>query len=224
MAVRVKKVGSGITAVSRTTYSGKDMRKAADANFNKWSEAIDEGGGNFRARTLGIVKFCCRLLQKQSNLKHQIEAASRPAVQKLLEPLNIKIYPRDSEAWFAQQIVRHFEITKAAIERGESDVAARFGYELGELVATACMKFNWEPDALRGQKALDSTKSGHAAVYGSELSKVAQWTSIDNDYQQELAAGTKREAAKKIVAEKHGVSTKTVQRAGEYLSGRGIKT
>jgi hypothetical protein len=64
--------------------------------------------------------------------------------------------------------------------------------------------------ALRQRKA---QRAGHIAVHGSDEEKLARWSAMAADFELERARGTKTMAAHALVAQKHGVSAKTVSRA-----------
>jgi hypothetical protein len=65
----------------------------------------------------------------------------------------------------------------------------------------------------RGAKVAAGAREGHEAVHGTAEEKAARWRAMADDYRKALAAGYNKTGARSLVAEKHGVSAKTVQRA-----------
>ncbi len=55
-------------------------------------------------------------------------------------------------------------------------------------------------------------------MHGDNRTKLRRWNAIKADFDSEIATGTKKSAAYAIVAEKRGVSSKTVGRiVNKYL-------
>ncbi len=130
MAISKKTVGTGITAKTNTSYSGDDMAGGLKESFEAWGADFDEGGGQFGAVALRWRK-------------------TAEAVRKEFS----EEYPaRDSMGWFAQQVMTHHRIVEKAIREGDIQTAARFGFDLGILVAEWRMKCGWEDHALLGVK------------------------------------------------------------------------
>jgi hypothetical protein len=130
MAKHVKTIGTGITAEPQVTYSGEDMMLAMKRWTENWNTARNEGGGDFGAVTLAVVKQCQAILAR---------VGERPFLE-------------HTEGWFADQILIHHNIVKNAISNKNADMAARFACQLGYLHCQAHMKARWEPAALTGQK------------------------------------------------------------------------
>ncbi|MET3521455.1 hypothetical protein [Mesorhizobium abyssinicae] len=130
MAKHVKTIGTGITTESHVTYSGEDMMPAMKRWTETWNAARKEGGGDYGAVTLELVK------QSQNILSG---AGERPFLD-------------HSQEWFAEQILIHHKIVKNAVAKQDADTAARFAYQMGFLHCQAHMKAKWEPSALTGQK------------------------------------------------------------------------
>jgi hypothetical protein len=136
-----KTVGTGITAKTVTIVSdADDMAEVLKTAFDDWNKAHEEGGGDYGAVTLDIVR------------RMQSIAASAPQ-----KP------DRDSAGDFAKRFLRLHKIAIAEIQRGNPDTAARFAYEAGYLHCQAHMKFKWETDTLRGIKVKQSgAKNGRS--------------------------------------------------------------
>lgn len=130
MAIEKKIQGTGITAETVTSYSGEDIKEGADKIFTAIAQAYQEGGGDFGMVTLQWVKVA----------------------ESIKDEFNEEFPERDSMAWFAQQVLRHHQLAKADMERGKTDSAMRFAFDLGKIVERWRIKCSWEDDALRGTK------------------------------------------------------------------------
>jgi hypothetical protein len=60
-------------------------------------------------------------------------------------------YGIDSQEWFAAKILQSIDLLRKVIARGETATATHLALELGIDMATATLKFTWEPDALLGK-------------------------------------------------------------------------
>lgn len=69
-------------------------------------------------------------------------------------------YEIDSESWFAAEILRRLTWVDKAIKDRDVQKVARYALQAGELIATADLKFAWEPYALR---ALENPRRGAIA-------------------------------------------------------------
>jgi len=137
MAKQHKTIGTGITAREVVTYDREDMPAAFAEFASQWNANWKEGGGNYGAVSLNIIKKCHRFVAN-----------------------SVRPYETDSPADFAERILRYHRIAQAAIKRGDADTAARFTFEVGLLAAQAIMKQVWERHALRGKKNLEAVQSG----------------------------------------------------------------
>lgn len=72
-----------------------------------------------------------------------------------------------------------------------------------------------EPDIERGKKVMVSAKTGHEMVHGTMAQKMSGWHVLYNDWQAEKAKGTRNSA--QVVADRHGVAKRTVERTLKYL-------
>jgi hypothetical protein len=72
-------------------------------------------------------------------------------------------------------------------------------------------------DLARGRRTVKAARAGHEAVHGTSEQKRSRWIAIDRDLKRELSRGTKNAAAVALIAKRHDVSTKTVQRVRNYL-------
>ena len=124
-------------------------------------------------------------------------------------------YLLDSPPSFASRILMADRKVQEAISEGDANGAAAWALYLGETYATGAMKNAWEAAALRGVKILASAQRGHEAVHGTASEKDSRWSAIAQDYRSELARGTSAMAAREVVADRHGVSGKTVYRAAK---------
>jgi hypothetical protein len=132
MAKRRESVGTGITKRELTLYSGEDLGPFMKGFAKAWNTAVKEGGGHFGAVVLEAERACRRILS---------DAAVAP-----------KRFEADTVEDYAERIVRHIELAKAAIAKGDADGAARWGVAIGRLCTEAEMKETWEVHALRGEK------------------------------------------------------------------------
>ena len=106
MAKQHKTIGTGITAREVVTYDGEDMPAAFAEFASQWNANWKEGGGNYGAVSLNIIKKCHRFVAN-----------------------SVRPYETDSPADFAERILRYHRIAQAAIKRGDADTAARFTFE-----------------------------------------------------------------------------------------------
>jgi hypothetical protein len=88
-------------------------------------------------------------------------------------------YGIDSQEWFAAKILQGIDLVRKVIARGETATAAYLALELGMDMATATLKFAWEPDALLGKDTREKRRDAQqksARVRGGKkqdrLSKV----------------------------------------------------
>ena len=130
MAKTHRKIGTGITARTITAHSGEDMGAFAKGFAARWNASISEGGGLFGAR---VVK-------------------AERAYREILRQAGAGQFEEDSLEDFAQQILRHINLVRAAISGGDADRAARLAVDVGRLCTEAEMKEGWESHALRGYK------------------------------------------------------------------------
>lgn len=190
MAITKKTLGSGITAEERTVYTGEDLPRITRKISDAWNNAHNEGEGDYGAVTLQWIKVA-------EDIWNQFGGQ----------------YPeRDSMPWFAQQILMHHSIARAAQKRGEIELAMRFAFDLGVIVERWRMKIGWENYALTGKKVQDGTRYAHEVAHGTAAQKAARWSSYQRDYDEERARGTKKTAAYSLVAEKHNVHPDTVRK------------
>jgi hypothetical protein len=188
-----KIVGTGITAEKRTSYSGADMPDALRRFFANLNSARKQGGGDYGAVTLDLVRQCIEIVGDDEHGDHA----------------------EHSQKWFAAQILTHHRIIERAIAEEDPDTAARFAYLEGYLHAQAHLKGVWEPHALRGLDTVRAARAGNQAVHGTDDEKRARWQAIHEDWQAEKAKGTKKPAL--VVALRHGVSERQVYRTQSYL-------
>ncbi|MGB3864777.1 MAG: hypothetical protein WBA29_04000 [Xanthobacteraceae bacterium] len=122
--------GTGITAREVTLY---DVQRGESLPKSFW-EGITESfkkHGHFGMVALEAEEICNQVL---ANFKGDMA-------------------PVDSPEAFAQIILKHIAIAKDNIgHRDDADYAARHAFEAGVEWARAMMKWQWELDALRGQK------------------------------------------------------------------------
>ncbi len=119
----------------------------------------------------------------------------------------------DSPEGYAARLISLIDEARRLRDDGQVDEAMAKVFAVGELINEAWIKEVWEPDALRGVKLVESARLGHEAVHGTEEAKAARQDLYLGTYRQSLAEGLPRMAAYEAAAKKHGVSTKTIQRA-----------
>ncbi len=137
MAKDWKRIGTGITERKAEVYTGEDAIPALHKSLAQWEADCKAYGGQFGATSQHVIEIC-----------RIVVATSDPP------------YKPDSDADFAQRIIRSHKIAQAAIARGDADGAARAAYDVGVLAAQAKMKRDWEAHALRGKKNLDAIQNG----------------------------------------------------------------
>lgn len=133
--VRVVKVGAGITARTVRRLDHRNPEDAAEIAADEAAVAELEAAGIdgfFGLTTLHVRAF----------LAGEIERAGPPP------------WPEESRADFARRILDRIELADRVIKGGAAGLAAQFAFEAGDLWRAAVMKWQWEPDALRGQKVL----------------------------------------------------------------------
>ena len=141
MAKDWKRIGTGITERKAEVYTGEDAIPALHKSLAQWEADCKAYGGQFGATSQHVIEIC-----------RIVVATSDPP------------YKPDSDADFAQRIIRSHKIAQAAIARGDADGAARAAYDVGVLAAQAKMKRDWEAHALRGKKNLDAIQNGSQEV------------------------------------------------------------
>jgi hypothetical protein len=143
-------IGTGITAETRTRYSGAALEPALKTFLDDWNAAWHETGNDFGARTLDLVKCCRRILDANGSGPHK----------------------RDSDADFAKRILSEHEWIKMEIERGEATNAARYAFNMGIIAARFEMKQRFEPDVEKSWK-LDSRLREAAAKKNKERKQIS---------------------------------------------------
>jgi hypothetical protein len=128
-------------------------------------------------------------------------------------------YMSDSPEGYATRLISLIDEARRLRDDGQVDEAMAKAFAVGELIKEAWIKEVWEPDALRGVKLVESARQGHVAVHGTEESKAARRDACLRTYRQSLAEGLSRMAAYEAAAKKHGVGTKTIQRAVKLSRG-----
>lgn len=122
-------------------------------------------------------------------------------------------YDVDSAPDFALRMIRFMYEIDQAIQANDARRAARWAVELGQAHALAMAKFMWEPAALRGRKVRTAARQGHETVHGTPEEKRARWRVMADDFRKERAAGKDKGAAEQTVADRRGVSERTIRRA-----------
>lgn len=117
----------------------------------------------------------------------------------------------------AEEILNYIRKVHGQVEKGNAEMAARLAFDLGVKACELAMKIGREADYLHGVSRLKGARLAHEKLYGTKEEKVARWQRLYDDLLAELAKGTKKTAAYALVAERHGVSPKQVQRAPRYL-------
>jgi hypothetical protein len=69
-------------------------------------------------------------------------------------------YGLDSQEWFASEIRQRIDLVRTAIASHDTAFTALMALRLGMLIATATLKFAWEPAALTGQKIQRAVRQG----------------------------------------------------------------
>jgi hypothetical protein len=69
-------------------------------------------------------------------------------------------YGLDSQEWFASEIRQRIDFVRTAIASHDTAFTALMALRLGMLIATATLKFAWEPAALTGQKIQWAVRQG----------------------------------------------------------------
>jgi len=124
-------------------------------------------------------------------------------------------YPDDPRRDDAEKILETIAQIRRARKRGRTITAQM--EQLRRLTEAA----NWKilgPHLNRSAKILDSAERGHEAVYGTDEEKAENWQAIYSDYLAALSNGHNKTGAYSVVAEQHGISTKTVQRAVKRIA------
>jgi hypothetical protein len=124
-------------------------------------------------------------------------------------------FESDSSEGYAARLLSLIDETLRLRHTDQLDEAMAMAFAVGELITEAWMKETWEPDALRGEKILESARLGQAQVYGSEEAKAARRDAYVRTFRKRIADGLRLMAAYKATAKKHGVSPRTIQRAVE---------
>ena len=70
------------------------------------------------------------------------------------------LYPEHSEVWFACEILTTMDIVRQVRTNHAEESMLCMVWNLGELIATASLKFRWEPDALLGKAHRRSSSKG----------------------------------------------------------------
>lgn len=114
--------------------------------------------------------------------------------------------------WYALRCLNYLRMLDAMLERNDARDAADIALSLGFLWSEAVFKFNWEVDALRGQKLVESASMGGKARWG------------DNDEKRERYQATAEQIIKskphikswrrisELVAAEHSCSARTIRR------------
>lgn len=129
-----------------------------------------------------------------------------------------------SAQWYAAKILHHAQ----RAERLSEEAKTSFGWQqdfglarewmlFGETWAEANFVINYGDGYLTEFRQSRARRRGHETVHGTDKEKAEKWKLINDDLQAELQTGTKKTAAYAIVAERHGVSAKTVERTQRYL-------
>ena len=119
----------------------------------------------------------------------------------------------DSPEGYAARLISLIDDAHSLLQSGQLDEAMAKAFAVGELINEAWMKEVWEQDALRGVKILESARSGHEAIHGTEEAKTARRKAYLMTYNKSIANRLSRMAAYKTAAKQHGVSERTIQRA-----------
>ena len=188
MPVRRTEIGSGITARKGVEYSGADTFDGLKAAVEK---AASRNQAGFAGWAAGIKAECQCFLSEGQPGPHEV----------------------DSHSWYAEQVLSRVEAVEVMIAAGNAEEAALASLKIGALLTEARLKGLWERQALIGEKVISGARDGHAKTHGSWSQRASRDELMIADLRAELESGTKLTAARRLVAERHGVSEKTVQRA-----------
>lgn len=126
-----------------------------------WNAAVKEGGGIFGATSLPALRLCEALLEAT--------------------PRTDDGYAVDSPESFAQYIAKCIRMAKISIGEGSADQAAVHAWRAGVEWARATMKWQWEADALRGEKVAtaagdgaDKTNARHRVQREKRMARMAE--------------------------------------------------
>lgn len=124
-----------------------------------------------------------------------------------------------SREWYARQILVELHVARDRSRRGDIDRAMLSAFKIGVLVAEANLKFAWETHALRGLKSETKGRLGAAMVHGDEEAVSRRRRERLAAFEAQLAAqgGRNVTGAMEIVAERFGVSRRTIQRDREAI-------
>ncbi len=120
----------------------------------------------------------------------------------------------DTPEWFAEKILEQLDHAVDQRVMGRHDEAEQWAFLAGLLFGVAGVKFEWESDAMRGEKVRFGGKAGHEATHGTPEEKKARWdrhqTAV-NEAREQNPAASKAEV-RRIASEKTGVSVSTLRR------------
>lgn len=114
--------------------------------------------------------------------------------------------------WYALKCLQYLRVLDAMLERNDARGAAELAVNLGMLWQEAVFKFNWEADALRGQKVKKAASEGGRARSGDRDAKRALFrATVDRiiEAKPHIKSWSRISA---IAATELGVSEKTIQR------------
>jgi len=161
---RTFKTGTGITAREHVAIeTAADFRRLAAA----WNKALKELGA-FGAAAQEAGTVCAQIVNSS---KGGVEGT-------------------DSPTDFARLVAKCIRLAKAEIKRGNADEVARWAFKAGEEWQRACFKWNWEPDALRGEKV------------GAGLRRAAHETNAQHEQMRARRASRMSELVPKIGVDK----------------------
>jgi hypothetical protein len=193
MAKKHKAIGTGITARALTEYSGEDIGPFSKDFFSRWNAACAEGGGRFGAVVRETERVCRRILAGAGG----------------------GLFEADTVEDYAARILKHIDVTKAAIKRGDADGAARLGVVVGCLLTEAWMKEEWEAHALRGKKNAEVLSEARRAVGRNSSAKAKRLWAEWQARADKIWAGKTRISATgvaKIIARETGDKASTIRR------------
>ena len=143
---------------------------------------------------------------------HSLEEPTRSVAdfQSYLRVFTTLEIPHDSPSGYAAQVLVLIEQINDRYSR--PDEALALAITLGEVLKEASMKSAWEEDALRGEKIMKAAHLGDEMAYGSREKRDSQDRLLKDEFQQLLRQGKKPMAAYRALADKMGLTPKTIQR------------
>lgn len=128
----------------KTIGNGITVRTTGGFDSEEFNENIKRYNGIFGA-AYAHVRDECRLIIDKHQAKHPEDA--------------FETYQEDSPHYFAHEILNLLQFADNAIEAGNPDEAARRAMGAGILWGMVVVKWEWELDALRGEKVAGGAKN-----------------------------------------------------------------